>query len=428
MTLATMPEPNPSLQPTDLDAQIAAISRGAVEINPLAELKAKLLKSAKEGRPLTIKLGCDPSRPDLHLGHAVVLRKMRQFQDLGHRVVLIIGDFTGMIGDPTGKSKTRPALTLEETRANGRSYFEQATLILNPDPDKLSMSYNSEWLEPLGFKEVIALAAKYTVARMLDRDEFQKRFRQGEPISVHEFLYPLAQAYDSVAIRSDVELGGTDQTFNLLVGRDIQREYGLEPQVVLTMPLLVGLDGVEKMSKSLDNYVGIAEPPTEMFGKLMSLSDAMMPTYFELCTDVPMDEVQVLTDAALTHPREAKKRLAREIVTLYHSQAAAQAADDEFERVHGRGHAASAVPDDIPEVILPLGIIGADGEVKIVPLLVAAGLADSNGEAKRLVQQGGVSVDGVKVSEIGQNVRVETGQVIKVGRTRFVRLLVSPEV
>ena len=412
-----MPSLNASLS-TELtiDQQIARIKRGTVDIVPLPELKAKLLKSAKEGRPLQVKLGLDPTAPDIHLGFAVVLRKLRQFQDLGHEVVIIIGDYTALIGDPSGRSTTRPMLSSAEIEANGRTYVEQLAKVL--DREKTIIRFNSEWLGKLSFADLVGLASKMTVAQVLQREDFANRFRDGQPISLHELLYPLAQAYDSVAIHADIEMGGQDQTFNNLAGRALQKELGQEPQVVLLMPLLVGLDGVKKMSKSLGNYVGISEPPAEMFGKLMSLSDELMPTYFELCTDVPMDEVAVLTDPARTHPREAKKRLAREIITLYHGADAAQAADNEFERVHKEHQA----PDDMPEIAVPAEICDASGNARVTALLVAASLAPSSGEAKRLILQGGVSIDGVKITDPAEMLLVQTGQVVKVGRNRFIRL------
>jgi tyrosyl-tRNA synthetase len=294
-----------------VNEQMDLIRRGAVEILPEDELVKKLEKSLKEGKPLNIKLGCDPSRPDLHIGHSVVLRKLAQFQSLGHQAILIVGDFTGMIGDPSGRNATRPALGLKETRANGESYFNQATKIL--DRKKTKMVYNSEWLSKMSFEDVIKLASKYTVARMIERDDFEKRYKAGEPISIHEFLYPLAQAMDSVAIESDVELGGTDQKFNLLVGRDIQREYGVEPQCILTMPLIVGTDGVEKMSKSYDNYIGISDSPKDMYGRTLSIPDDIIYLYYELATDTPKEELveikQQLQDTNV-NPRDIKRRLA----------------------------------------------------------------------------------------------------------------------
>ena len=409
-----MPAPITSLS---IDQQIEIIERGTADIVPKAELKAKLLKSAKDGKPLQIKLGLDPTAPDIHLGFAVVLRKLRQFQDLGHEVVIIIGDYTALIGDPSGRSTTRPMLSSEEIAANGQTYVTQLAKVL--DAEKTVVRFNSEWLGKLSFADLVGLASKMTVAQVLQREDFANRFSQGHPISLHELLYPLAQAYDSVAIRADVEMGGQDQTFNNLAGRALQKELGQEPQLVLLMPLLVGLDGVKKMSKSLGNYVGISEAPSVMFGKLMSISDELMPTYYELCTDVPMAEVRTLTDANVSHPREAKKRLAREIITLYHGAEAAQAADDEFERVHKEHQ----IPDEMPEIAVPSEICDADGHARITALLVAGGLAPSSGEAKRLVQQGGVSVDGSKLSDPAGTLLIQTGQVIKVGKNRFARLL-----
>jgi len=405
--------------PKDLsiDQQMELIARGTFDIVPKNELKAKLERSAREGRPLQVKLGLDPTAPDIHLGFAVVLRKLRLFQDLGHVVVIIIGDYTALIGDPSGRSATRPMLSSEEIEANGRTYIEQLAKVL--DREKTVVRFNSEWLGKLSFVELVALASKMTVAQIMQREDFKTRFEAGQPIGLHELLYPLAQAYDSVSIGADVEMGGQDQRFNNLAGRALQKELGQEPQVVLLMPLLVGLDGVKKMSKSLGNYVGISETPAEMFGKLMSLTDEAMPTYYELCTDIPMDEVTVLTDAARTHPREAKKRLAREVITLYHGAEAAQAADDEFERVHKQHEE----PEDMPEVAVPNGICDPAGHARITALLVAAGLAPSSGEAKRLIAQGGVSIDGEKVADPAGTILVRSGQVVKVGRNRFARLL-----
>lgn len=400
-----------------IDQQIEMISRGTFDIVPKDELKTKLEKSAKEGRPLQIKLGLDPTAPDIHLGFAVVLRKLRLFQDLGHVVVIIIGDYTALIGDPSGRATTRPMLSAEEIAANGKTYVEQLAKVL--DREKTVVRFNSEWLGKLSFADLVHLTSKMTLAQVMQREDFSNRYEQGLPISLHELLYPLAQAYDSVAIKADVEMGGQDQTFNNLAGRTLQKELGQEPQAVLLMPLLVGLDGVKKMSKSLGNYVGISEPPAEMFGKLMSVGDELMPTYYELCTDVPMDEVEVLTDGSRTHPREAKKRLAREIIALYHSAEAAQAADDEFERVH-REH---QIPEDMPEIAVPSDICDAAGHARVTALLIAIKLAASSSEAKRLIAQGGVSMDGEKINDPAQTILVQTGQVIKVGRNRFARLI-----
>lgn len=408
----------------DIDSQIAAISRGVSDIIPRPELKSKLERSAKEGRPLRVKLGLDPTAPDIHLGFAVVLRKLRLFQDLGHQVVIIIGDYTALIGDPSGRSSTRPMLSSDEIAHNAQTYIDQLSRIL--DREKMEVRFNSEWLGKLSFADLVNLASRMTVAQVMQREDFANRFAQGQPISLHELLYPLAQAYDSVAIRADVEMGGQDQTFNVLAGRHLQEHMGQEPQIALFMPILVGLDGVKKMSKSLGNYVGIAEPPGEMFGKLMSISDELMPEYFTLCTDVPLPDIDQLTEDARTgrvNPKNIKKRLAREIVTLYHGADAAQAADDEFERIHGKARERDAVPDDAPEVPVPADIVDADGHARITHLLVAAGMAPSAGEAKRLIQQGGVSWDGRKVTDVNLSVLVQTGQVLRVGKHRFARLL-----
>ncbi len=391
------------------------VRRGAVEIIPEDDLIRKIEKSIQTGIPLKVKLGCDPSKPDLHLGHSVVLRKLRQFQDLGHQAILIVGDFTGMIGDPSGRSKTRPPLTLEETRKNGQSYFEQATKILSTK--KIQMFYNSEWLGKMNFADVITLGSKYTVARMLERDDFERRYRAGEPISIHELLYPLAQAMDSVAIGSDVELGGTDQKFNLLVGRDIQREYGLEPQVALTMPILAGTDGVEKMSKSLENYIGISETPRQIFGKTLSIPDTLIYEYFLLLTNLPTDELKAVRrelDDSSTNPRDVKRRLARELVALYHTGEAAKAAEAEFDRIFVK----KDVPDDMPEVEVRV----ANGSIGIIDLLTETGMASSKSEARRMIEQGGVSIDRERVSDQNAIISLEDSIIVKVGKRKFVKV------
>ncbi len=401
-----------------LNEQLDLIKRGVAEIIPEEELAQKIEKSLRDNRPLKVKLGCDPSRPDLHLGHSVVLRKLRQFQDMGHQAILIVGDFTGMIGDPSGRSKTRPPLTLEETRRNGQSYFEQATQILSTK--KIQMLYNSEWLGKMGFADVIFLGSKYTVARMLERDDFERRYRAGEPISVHEFLYPLAQAMDSVAIEADVELGGTDQKFNLLVGRDIQREYGIEPQVIITLPILPGTDGVEKMSKSLDNCIGISEPPQEMYGKTLSIPDSLIETYVVLTTAIPAAELGTISEVIAANPREMKRRLAREIVTLYHGQEAALAAEREFDRrfVKRDRDWTDQLPDAIPEVTVNT----KTGGMEILTLLVETKLASSRSDARRLVEQGGVVVDGQTILDRNMVIQLDKPIVMKVGKLRFVRV------
>lgn len=403
----------------DVDQQIEKIARGTIEIVPLSELRTKLHRSDKEGKPLQIKLGLDPTAPNIHIGHAVVLRKLRLFQDLGHEVTIIIGDFTGMIGDPTGRSETRRQLTPEDVAVNARTYAEQYNKIL--DPAKTKVTFNSEWLGKLHLYDIINLMAKTTVARLLERDDFSNRYSTGQPIHAHEFLYPLCQGYDSVHLKSDVELGGTDQRFNIMMGRELQREFGIEPQVALFMPLLVGLDGVDKMSKSKGNAVGIDEPPFEMFGKLMSITDEMMPTYYELCTDIPMDEVRVLTDNARTHPNEAKKRLAREIIALYHGVAAAAAAAEQWDSVFSKKE---SIPEDTPDFRITDDLRDADGAVRLVALIVAAKLAPSGGEAKRLVEQGGVSLAGQKIADTKAIVRPEPGQILKVGKRGYARLIV----
>ena len=398
-----------------LNEQLDAIKRGVSEIIREDDLVRKIEHSINTGTPLNVKLGCDPSRPDLHLGHSVVLRKLRQFQDLGHQAILIVGDFTGMIGDPSGRSKTRPPLTLDETRVNGQSYLTQATNILSAS--RLRMQYNSDWLGGMSFADVIALGAKYTVARMLERDDFEKRYRGGEPISIHELLYPLAQAMDSVAIRADIELGGTDQKFNLLVGRDIQREYGQDPQVTITLPILPGTDGVEKMSKSLDNYIGITDSPAEMYGKTLSIPDTLIYQYFLLTTTVPAGElasIRSLLESQKGNPRDLKRRLARELVTLYHSADAARAAEAEFDRIFVK----KGVPDEIPDVTLS----GTESSVPILRILTEARLAASNSEARRLVEQGGVSVNGKTIHDYKAVIETRNGVLLQVGKRKFARV------
>ena len=400
------------------DREMGILLRGAVEVYSPEELEARLQRATTSGRPLRVKLGADPSAPDIHLGHAVVLRKLRQFQDLGHEVLFIIGDFTGRIGDPSGRSETRRQLSEEEVQANARTYEEQVYRIL--DRERTRVLFNSSWLGPLNFYQVVELCAKYTVARMLERDEFEARFREGRPISVHEFLYPLAQAYDSIATHTDVELGGTDQTFNFLLTRDVMREYGLEPQVVLTMPLLEGLDGVQKMSKSLGNYIGIYEPPDQMYGKLMSVPDHLLARYFELCTDVPLDEVRRLSAdmaAGTLNPRDVKMRLAREVVGIYHGKAAAQEAETQFVRVFRRRD----IPAEVPEKAIPRAE-APEGRVWIPRLLVLAGLVSSSSEGKRLVAQGGVRLNGLQLSDAHAQLEVPEGSVLQVGWRRFARI------
>jgi tyrosyl-tRNA synthetase len=399
-----------------INEQMDLIKRGAFEIIPEGELVKKIEKSLKENKPLKIKLGCDPSRPDLHIGHSVVLRKLAQFQMLGHQAILIIGDFTGIIGDPSGRNATRPALSLEETRKNGQSYFEQASKIL--DKEKTKIVYNSEWLSKMSFEDVIKLSSKYTVARMIERDDFTKRFRAGEPISIHEFLYPLAQAMDSVAIESDVELGGTDQKFNLLVGRDIQREFGIEPQVILTMPLLVGTDGIEKMSKSYNNYIGISEEPKEIYGKTLSIPDNLIYTYFELGTDVTnekLKEIRIKLEDEKTNPRDLKRELARTIVSIYYDMKSAAEAEEAFDKVFIK----KEIPDEIPEY----KIKNNNEIINIIDLILAVQFAPTKSEARRLVTQGGVTVDGKKIDDITSTIKLDKEKILKVGKRKFVKII-----
>ena len=398
-----------------VDEQLARIRRGAAEIIVDAELRTKLERSRQTAAPLKVKLGLDPTAPDLHLGHTVVLQKLRDFQDLGHQIIIIIGDFTGMIGDPTGRSETRRPLTWDEIRSNAETYKAQLGKVL--DMSRAQVRFNSEWLGPLTFEHVIRETAHLTVARILQREDFATRHAAGRPISLHEFLYPLAQGYDSVALGADVELGGTDQTFNLLVGRDLQRAHGQEPQVALTVPILEGLDGVQKMSKSLGNYVGITEPPADMYGKLMSVSDALMFRYFELVTRVPEHEIAELRRL---HPMEAKKRLARTVTAMYHGEAGAAAAELAFARVVQ----AREVPDNI-ELIRLSTPSGSEPAWKVV---VLAGMAPSNSEARRLIQQGGVEVDGGRVTDPNQKIDVSgESRLLQVGKRKFKRFVLEKE-
>jgi len=391
-----------------LDEQLALLSRGAVEILPRGGLAEKLKQAEKAGRPLRVKAGFDPTAPDLHLGHTVLLEKLRQFQAMGHQVVFLIGDFTGMIGDPTGKNETRPPLTHEKVLVNAETYKHQVFKVL--DPEATEVRFNSEWLDALSAADMIRIAAKSTVARMLERDDFEKRYKGGHAIAIHEFLYPLIQGYDSVALEADIELGGNDQKFNLLMGRQLQEAYGAAPQTILTMPLLEGLDGANKMSKSLGNYVGITEAPKEQFGKLMSISDELMLRYYELLTDVPLEEVKAL------HPMEAKKRLAAIIVDRFHGGSAGVTARAGFEAQFAKGE----VPDDVPESTLP----SEDGGLWIVRALADAGLTASNGEAIRLIRQNALTVDGEKVTD--KDFRLQPGgpYLIKLGKRKFLSLTV----
>lgn len=404
-----------------IEEQFEIIKRGAVEILPEEELKKKLVKSEREKQPLRIKLGIDPTAPDIHLGFAVVLRKLRQFQDLGHQVVLIVGDFTASIGDPSGKSETRPMLTGEQIRANADTFTSQFWTII--DRSKTTLTFNGDWLGKMTFGDVVKETSRVTVARILERDDFQKRLAEERPIGLHELLYPIAQALDSVEVKADVEIGGTDQRFNILMGRDLQEADGQEAQVGLFMPLLPGLDGVQKMSKSLGNYIGITEQPKDMFGKAMSIPDEVMPMYYELATDVPMDEVkaikQGIVDGTL-HPMEAKKRLAYEITRIYHNAEAAQAAREEFERVFSQRE----IPTDMPEFVVPADQL-KEGKIWIVRLLTLAEMAKSNGEARRLVEQGGVTIDGERIGAANDELEIKDGQILRAGKLRFARLKIG---
>jgi len=387
--------------------------RGCEELLPQDEWLKKLARSEATGQPLRIKLGLDPTAPDIHVGHTVVLNKMRQLQDLGHQVIFLIGDFTSMIGDPSGRNATRPPLTPEQIKHNAETYYRQASLVL--DPARTEIRYNSEWSDPLGARGLIQLAAKYTVARMMERDDFTKRYAAGTPISVHEFLYPLMQGYDSVALKADLELGGTDQKFNLLMGRHLQAEYGQEPQCILTMPLLEGLDGVEKMSKSKNNYVGITEPANSMFAKILSISDLQMWKWFDLLSFKSIEEIAALKREIEggRNPKEAKVMLAKEITARFHSAQAAEDAEADF-----NNRARGGIPDDIPELTLSGAPMG------IAALLKAANLVPSNGEGNRKIEQGGVKIDGVTISD--KALKVEAGtMVLQVGKRQFARVTLT---
>src|SRR6266481_1504718 len=406
-----------------IDVQMARIRRGAAEIVVETELRGKLERSARTGSPLLVKLGLDPTAPDLHLGHTVVLQKLRDFQDLGHQIIIIIGDFTGMIGDPTGRSETRRPLTWEEIRSNAETYRAQLGKVL--DMARTQVRFNSEWLGPLSFEQIIRETAHLTVARILQREDFASRYAAGRPISLHEFLYPLAQGYDSVALGADVELGGTDQTFNLLVGRDLQRAHGQEPQIALTVPILEGLDGVQKMSKSLGNYVGINEAPEDIFGKLMSVSDTMMWRYFELLTRVPPDEIAALR---AEHPMDAKKRLARTITAQYHGDRGATDAAEHFARVHQHHD----VPDEVETARIPAD--AAAGGKSLPPkgapwpvwlVLKEAGLVQSTSEARRMIQQGAVEIDRQRVTSTEKTLAPGGEYLIQVGKRRFKRVILD---
>ena len=413
-TSSTPPAPSKVLPLTDSVLEALAITkRGVDELLIESEFAQKLARSEHSGVPLRIKLGLDPTAPDLHLGHTVVLNKMRQLQDLGHQVIFLIGDFTSMIGDPSGRNATRPPLTREQVEQNAMTYFKQASLVL--DPAKTEIRYNSEWCDPLGARGLIKLASHYTVARMMERDDFSKRFKSGTPIAVHEFLYPLMQGYDSVALKADLELGGTDQKFNLLVGRELQKDYDQEPQCILTMPLLEGLDGVDKMSKSKNNYIGITEPANTMFAKIMSISDVMMWKYYELLSFRSLADLAALkaTVDGGANPRDAKVALAQEIVARFHSQAAAEEALNDFVNRSKGG-----IPDDVAEITLP----GAPAGIQ--QLLKSANLCASVSEAGRMIDQGGVRIDGTVISD--KTVKIEAGTfVLQVGKRKFARVTLT---
>ncbi len=403
------------------EEQLKIIKRGAAEIITEEELLRKLRRSQETGKPLKIKAGFDPTAPDLHIGSAVVLRKMRHFQELGHEAIFLIGDFTGMIGDPSGKSETRRQLSREEVNENAKTYERQIYKIL--DPKRTRVDFNSRWCSPMKFEDVIGLASRYTVARLLERDDFSNRMANNQPISVLELLYPLVQGYDSVALEADVELGGTDQKFNLLVGRVLQREYGQEPQVVLTMPLLEGVDGAQKMSKSVGNHIGINEPPDEIYGKTMSIADNLIWKYFALTTNVPENEFEQLraqVESGAVNPKVAKQRLAREIVTLYHGKDAATAAETRFDKVFAR----KEMPEEMPRVTLKRSEL-TDGRVWGVKLLVLAGLAQSNAEARRLIEQGGFRINQRQIPPDTDDVELKSGDVLQAGKRRFVQIVIE---
>ena len=397
----------------DIAEQVKLLKRGTVEIYREDELAQRLAEAAKSGRPLRAKLGMDPTAPDIHLGHTVVLRKLRQFQDLGHKAVLIIGDYTARIGDPTGQNATRPMLTAEQIKANAQTYFEQAGKVLDMSPEKVEVRFNSEWLADLRLADVIKLTASMTVARMLERDTFELRYKKGDPIGIHEFLYPLMQGHDSVAIQSDVELGGTDQTYNNLVGRDLQRMAGQPAQIVITMPILVGLDGVQKMSKSKGNYIGVTDLPADMFGKTMSIPDNLMENYFTLLTDLPTGRIAELINPAKTHPKQAKVLLGKMIVEQFYDKAAAETAAAGFEKVFAQNQ----LPDDMPQVSI-------DGEpITASKLLLYCKLVDSGGEGKRMIQQGGVRINEHKVADPSEMITPASGMIVQVGKRKFAKLI-----
>ena len=405
---------NVSTQPLPVSEQLDLLKRGVVDLISEEDLKSRL----ETGKQLRVKLGADPTRPDLHLGHAVILRKMRQFQDLGHKVIMLIGDFTAMIGDPSGKSKTRPPVTLAQTRENAQSYLDQCKLILKDDPDVLEVRYNSEWLESLGYADIIRLASRYTVARIMERDDFKKRFEGGVPISMHELLYPLTQGYDSVALEADVELGGTDQLFNNLVGRALQRDYDQPPQIVMTLPLLVGLDGAEKMSKSLDNYIGLTDAPHVMFAGLMKVPDALLDNYFTLLTDLERPQIQALLAG---HPAAAHEQLARQVTASLHPDADLDAALERYRSV-----AKGGIPENIPTITIPAAELNLDGQISVARLVALVGLEASNGAARKLIVNRGLKIGGEVYGDPQGSVQLGSeGVVLQKGKDKFVKAVLE---
>jgi len=396
-----------------LNEQMDLIKRGTEEILPEDLLIKKLERSIKDQTPLNVKLGCDPSKPDLHIGHGIVLRKLRHFQDLGHTAILVIGDFTAMIGDPTGRNKTRPQLTLQEAKENAETYVQQSKVIL--DINSAKIKYNSEWLSNMNFNDVVSLASSYTVARMLERDDFTKRYKDGTPISIHEFLYPLAQAQDSVELKADIELGGTDQKFNLLVGRDIQKDNGLEPQCIITTPLLEGTDGLEKMSKSYGNHIGLQDSPSDIYGKILSIKDDMILKWYALAADSDsstLSSIEKKINNPSINPMEIKRDLARAVISLYHSHEVAQEAEEHFNNVV----VAKGIPDKIPTFKLA-------SEDLIVNIIYSSGLLSSKGEARRMIKQGAVTLNGEKINDIQTKIRNNGEQILKIGKRRFLKII-----
>lgn len=399
----------------ELQGQILSLTRGCEAVYTQHELEERISEASESGRQMRIKLGLDPTAPDIHIGHTVVLRKVRQFQDLGHKAVIIIGDYTARIGDPSGVNKTRPILSPEEIDTNAATYVEQAARVLDTSSEKIEIRCNSEWLAKMDLAEILKLASQMTVARMMERDTFNLRYKGGTPIGVHEFLYPLMQGYDSVCIHADVEIGGTDQTFNNLIGRGLQENASQPPQVVMILPILVGLDGIEKMSKSKGNYIGITDSPDEMFGKVMSIPDTLMENYFTLLTDLNPEDIAALIDSEKTHPKEAKATLGRIIVETYHDKTSAESAAAEFDRVFAQRQ----TPTDMGEITVPRG------KMSIVELIHAAGFAKSKSDARRLVAQNAVSIDDEKISDIDAQIEPKSGAVLRVGKRRFAKINIS---